>query len=113
MDRQEQDTTQQRPATGRHWQYSLFGLLVVTTIVSVCLAVGVHFPRMILGILAAGLVQVVALYSVEWVMRRRGGQTMRQVTVSLWAIVIVAVVVIGLACMGTLLWIDTRDGLSG
>ena len=108
MDRHSHNALEQRAGTNRRWQYSLFGLLVVTTIVSACLAAGVHFPRIVLGILSVGAVQVMALYTLEWVMHRRGGQTMRRVTVSLWAIVIAAVVV-GLACVGAIVWIDIKS----
>lgn len=85
MDRFNPNPNEHRPAK-LAWQFSLLGLFVVTTIVAICLALGVHFPRIVIGLLVLGLLQVFVLFSADWLMRSQGGKTVRQVASCVWAI---------------------------
>jgi hypothetical protein len=89
--------SEQRSESKRGWQYSLFGLLVVTTIVSICLALGVSFPRVAIAAVAVGLVQAAALYLADWLIRSRGGRTLKQVTSIMRAVLGTALLIIATA----------------
>ena len=112
MDSGELQNSDQQSGSKRGWQYSLFGLLVVMTIVSIWLAFGALYPRIVLTLLVVGMAQVVALYSLEWLMRRRGGETMKQVATSLWVVVIATVIVVTFCFVAIAIvhWILTTGG---
>jgi hypothetical protein len=85
MDSRELENTD-RPTTQRGWQFSLLWLFALTTIVSICLALGVNFPEVLIGLLIVGVGQVAVLYSADWLMRSRGGRMLSQLSALLWAI---------------------------
>jgi hypothetical protein len=76
----------ERTTTNRGWQFSLLSLLVVTTVVSICLAIGVSFPRIAVAAVAIGLVEAGILYLGDWLIRSRGGRTVMQVVSIMWAL---------------------------
>lgn len=70
-----------------HWQYSLKGLIALTTIVSICLAIGVHFAGFMVVFVAIGVVQVAALLSADWLIRPQNRRALAFVTASCWIVV--------------------------
>jgi len=80
MESHDQHEFGKQSTTKRGWQFSLLGLFVVTTIISVCLAFGVSFPRIAVAVVAIGLVQAGILYLGDWLIRSRGGRTLNRVT---------------------------------
>jgi hypothetical protein len=53
----------------KRWQYSLLTLLIVTTVVAICLAFGVHFPRFTALLLTLSVVQFAAMFLADWLIR--------------------------------------------
>jgi hypothetical protein len=58
-----------RVAVPREWQFSLRSLLLATTVASICLAIGTYFVGVVFAGLALVLLQVVILFSVDWLIR--------------------------------------------
>lgn len=69
------------------WQFSLRGMLLLTTIVSICLAIGVHFAGFMAVFIAIGVVQVAALLSADWLIRPQNRRALAFVTASCWIVI--------------------------
>lgn len=68
------------------WQFSLRSLLALTTIVSVCLAVGVHFAGFMFVVVAVGLLQATILLSADWLIRPANRRVLAFVTAGSWIV---------------------------
>jgi hypothetical protein len=68
------------------WQYSLRGLLLVITIASITLAVGVHFQGLMVAVVAIGIVQAAILLAGDWLIQRRNRWALALLTSVFWAI---------------------------
>src|SRR5687767_1337267 len=82
------------------WQFSLRTLLVVVTVASVFLAVGVHFGGIVVAFIAIGLLQATFLLSADWLIRPSHRRALAFFTAASWALlgsafVIGAIVTIG------------------
>jgi hypothetical protein len=77
------------------WQYSLRGLLIVTTLVSICLAVGTYFAGVmfVLGVIAA--IQVATLLAADWLIRPQNRRALAAVSSGSWMILGSGLIVIG------------------
>jgi hypothetical protein len=82
-------------ATARTWQFSLRSLLIATTIVSVCLAIGVHFAGLIFAVAAVGLTQAAMLLSADWLIRPQNRRALAFVTAGSWIVLGSSLLVIG------------------
>jgi hypothetical protein len=69
------------------WQFSLRGLLVFVTVVSVLLAIGVYYVGIIIALAVVGLIQVGPLLVADWLIRPQHRRTLAFVTAGSWAIV--------------------------
>jgi hypothetical protein len=68
-------------------QFSLRSLLLLTTIVSIGLAIGVHFGGVMVVVVAAGLILADTLLSADWLIRPQNRRALAFVTASSWIIV--------------------------
>ncbi len=66
-------------------QFSVRDLLIVTTIVSICLAVGVHFAGFLFVVVTIGLIQVAILLAADWLIRPENRRVFAFVTAGSWA----------------------------
>jgi hypothetical protein len=83
------DDTEHVPIGGQRppgWQYSLRGLLVVITIVSISLAVGIHYQGIMVAIVAIGIIQGTILLAGDWLIQRRNWWALALLTSIFWAI---------------------------
>jgi hypothetical protein len=72
--------------TMTRWRFSLRSLLLMTTIMAVCLAFGVHYPRFTTFFVTLQLVWIVALMSAEWLIRPTNSRVQRLLTATIWAV---------------------------
>jgi hypothetical protein len=79
------------------WQFSLRTLLIVVTIVSILLAIGVHFGGFIVALATVGLMQAAMLFSADWLIRPEHRRVLAFVTAASWALVGSAFVIMGFA----------------
>jgi hypothetical protein len=79
----------------RALQFSVRSLLIVTTIVSICLAIGVHFAGVMFALAFAALVQVGMLLSADWLIRPENRRALAFVTASSWIVLGSALLVVG------------------
>jgi O-antigen/teichoic acid export membrane protein len=77
------------------WQFSLRSLLIVTAIVSVCLAIGVHFAGVMFAIGVAAMVQVVMLLAGDWLIRPENRRALAFVTAGSWIVLGSGFLVVG------------------
>jgi hypothetical protein len=68
-------------------QFSLRSLLVLTTIVSIGLAIGVHFGGVMVVVVAAALILVGTFLSADWLIRPQNRRALAFVTASAWIVV--------------------------
>jgi hypothetical protein len=76
-----------KPASERTpWQYSLRGLLIVTAIVSVVLAISIYFAGVlfVLGVIA--LIQAATLLAADWLIRPENRRVLAAVSSGTWMI---------------------------
>jgi hypothetical protein len=92
----------------REWQYSLRGLLVSTSIVSACLAVGTYLAGIAFAIFVLVLLQVALLLSVDWLIRPANRRLLAFITSGTWMLtgsgllIIGATLILGFRTGGTL-----------
>ena len=79
----------------RAWQFSVRSLLIVTAIVSICLAIGVHFAGVMFALAVAAAVQVVMLISADWLIRPQNRRALAFVTAGFWIALGSALLVVG------------------
>ena len=87
-------STDARPKAPR-WQFSLRSLLVVTALVSVCLAIGVHFAGFMFALVLIGLIQAATLLSADWLIRRENRRALAFVTSGSWIVLGSGLVILG------------------
>jgi len=75
-----------KPTSDAPWQYSLKTFFGLTTIVSVCLAIGVHFAGFMLIVVVVGLMQAVILLSADWLIRPANRRALAFVTAGSWIV---------------------------
>jgi hypothetical protein len=68
-------------------QFSLRSLLILTTIVSIGVAIGVHFGGVMVVVVAAGLILAGTLLSADWLIRPQNRRALAFVTASSWIVV--------------------------
>jgi hypothetical protein len=78
------------------WQFSLKNLLALTTIVSVCLAVAVHYLGFMMVVLAVGVIQAGTLLSADWLIRPSNRRLLAFVTAASWIVMGCSLLIIGL-----------------
>ena len=78
------------------WQFSLRTLLVVTALVSVCLAIGVHFAGFMFALVLIGLIQVATLLSADWLIRPQNRRALAFVTAGSWIVLGSGLVIVGI-----------------
>jgi hypothetical protein len=69
------------------WQFSIRDLLIATTIISICLAVGVHFAGFMFVLIALGVMQAAILLAGDWLIRPRNRRALAFATAASWATV--------------------------
>lgn len=67
------------------WQFSIRDLLLVTTIVSICLAIGVHYVGVIIVVVTVGLIEVAILLYADWLIHPENRRALAFVTAFSWA----------------------------
>jgi len=77
------------------WQFSLRSLLIATTIVSICLAIGVHFAGLMFAVAAVGLTQAAMLLSADWLIRPQNRRALAFVTAGSWIVLGSSLLAIG------------------
>jgi uncharacterized membrane protein YqgA involved in biofilm formation len=75
-----------RVTVPREWQFSLRSLLLVTTVVSICLAIGTYFAGVAFAAFVLVLLQVVLLFSVDWLIRPANRLMLAFVAAGSWLI---------------------------
>ena len=76
-------------------QFSVRDLLVLTTLVSVCLAIGVHYAGFMFVVIAIGLIQVGMLLSADWLIRPNHRKALGFVTAASWIILGSGLLILG------------------
>ena len=69
------------------WQFSVRDLLIATTIVSICLAVGVHFAGFMFVLIALGVMQAALLLAGDSLIRPQNRRALAFATAGSWATV--------------------------
>jgi hypothetical protein len=87
------------------WQYSLRGLLIVTTVVSICLTVGVYFAGVLFVLGFIALIQVATLLAADWLIRPQNRRALAVVSAGSWLILGSGLVLVG----SRLLYLLVRD----
>ena len=86
----ESDSAASRSSTAKQvppeWQFSLRRLLIATTVVSLCLAVGTYLAGVAFIIFAVVLIEVATLLSVDWLIRPANRPLLAFVTAGSWMI---------------------------
>jgi hypothetical protein len=75
-----------RAAVPREWQFSLRSLLLATTVVSICLAIGTYFAGVAFAVFVLVLLQVAMLFSVDWLIRPANRRMLAFVAAGSWII---------------------------
>ncbi len=68
------------------WQFSLRSLLIFTTIVSICLAIGTYFAGVAFAAFALVIIQVGTLLSVDWLIRPANRPVLAFVAAGSWTV---------------------------
>lgn len=68
------------------WQFSLRSLLVLTTIVSICLAIGIHFAGFMFVLVAVGVTQVAMMLFADWLIRPENRRALAFATAGSWLV---------------------------
>jgi hypothetical protein len=82
------------PSNRTTWQYSLRGLLIVTAVVSIVLAIGIHFAGVMLVVGVMALIQVATLLASDWLIRAQNRRALAAVSSGSWIILGSGLVVI-------------------
>ena len=77
------------------WQFSLRSLLIVTAVVSVCLAIGVHFAGAMAVVIAFGAIQAGMLLAADWLICPAQRRVLAFVTAGSWSILGSGLIVLG------------------
>jgi hypothetical protein len=85
-----------QPPAAPVWQFSLRTLLVVTALVSVCLAIGVHFAGFMFALVVIGLIQITTLLSADWLIRPENRRALAFVTAGSWIVLGSGILIIGI-----------------
>jgi hypothetical protein len=75
-----------RVSVPREWQFSLRSLLLVTTVASICLAIGTYFVGVAFAAFVLVLLQVVMLFSVDWLIRPANRRMLAFVAAGSWIV---------------------------
>jgi hypothetical protein len=84
------------PSSTRACQFSVRSLLIVTAIVSICLAIGVHSAGVMFALAFAAAVQVVMLLSADWLIRPQNRRALAFVSAGSWIVLGSALLVVGI-----------------
>ena len=76
-------------------QFSVRDLLVATTLVSICLAIGVHFAGFMFVFIVVGVLQVAMLLIGDWLIRPENRRALAFSTAGSWATVGSGLLVLG------------------
>jgi hypothetical protein len=69
------------------WQFSVRDLLIAMTVISICLAVGVHFAGFMFVLIAIGVMQAGILLAGDWLIRPQNRRALAFATAASWATV--------------------------
>jgi hypothetical protein len=69
MNRDINNPLRESPSDRTPWQYSLRGLLIVTAVVSIVLAIGVRFAGLMYVLGALVVIQVATILAADWLIR--------------------------------------------
>jgi hypothetical protein len=69
------------------WQFSVRDLLIATTIISICLAIGVHFAGFMFVLITIGVMQAAILLAGDWLIRPQNRRALAFATAGSWATV--------------------------
>ena len=83
------------PPAAPVWQFSLRTLLIVTALVSVCLAIGVHFAGFMFALVVIGLIQVATLLSADWLIRPQNRRALAFVAAGSWIVLGSGLLIVG------------------
>jgi hypothetical protein len=75
-----------RASVPREWQFSLRSLLLVTTAVSICLAIGTYFVGIAFAAFVLVLLQVAMLFSIDWLIRPANRRMLAFVAAGSWIV---------------------------
>jgi hypothetical protein len=78
------------------WQFSLRGLLIFVTIVSILLAISVYYLGVLIILIVIGLLQGATLLSADWITRPSHRRWLAFVTSTSWVIVGSSFVILGI-----------------
>jgi hypothetical protein len=70
----------------REWQFSLRSLLLATTVVSICLAIGTYFAGVAFAAFVLVLLEVAVLFSFEWLIRPANRRVLAFATAGSWIV---------------------------
>ncbi|HEY3393835.1 MAG TPA: hypothetical protein VGK58_14080 [Lacipirellulaceae bacterium] len=93
------------------WQFSVRTLLIVTALVSVCLAVGVHYAGFMFALVVIGLIQVATLLSADWLIRPQNRRALAFVTAGSWIVLGSGLLIVG--AREILLRVGINSGIAG
>jgi hypothetical protein len=68
------------------WQFSLRSLLLATTVISICLAIGTYFAGVAFAAFVLVLLQVAMLFSVDWLIRPANRRVLAFVAAGSWIV---------------------------
>ena len=80
------DTPSRGPSTPPEWQFSLRSLFIVTTIVSIGLAVGNYFAGFMFVAGVVAMIQVAILFTADWLIRPANRRALAFVTAGSWIV---------------------------
>ena len=109
------DSTNDHPGADRvpvprEWQFSLRSLMVVTTVVSICLAIGTYFVGVAFAGFVLVLLEVVMLFSFEWLIRPANRRMLSFIAAGSWIILGTGLLIVSFSlAYGRLAAGDTSD----
>jgi len=86
---------QRNPSEKTPLQFSVRALLIATAIVSLCLAVGVHFAGVVFVIVTVGLLQAATFLAADWLNQPANRSALAFVTAGTWLALGSGLIVIG------------------
>jgi hypothetical protein len=84
MNRDINNPLRESPSDRTPWQYSLRGLLIVTTVVSVVLAIGVRLAGLMYVLGALAVIQVATILAADWLIRPQHRWALAMVSAGSW-----------------------------
>lgn len=81
------------------WQFSLRGLLLLTTLVSICLAIGVHFAGFMVVFIAIGVTQVTMMLCADWLIRPQNRRALAFATAASWTTIGSGLLILGVRAL--------------